>query len=62
MKRSSTDKWVAGVLAGIAASLNIPPAILRIIFLGTFFGIGGLTLGISAGAMVLIYVICWVVM
>ncbi len=62
MRKNRDNKWLAGVLSGIADAIGISPTILRIIFLVAFFGIGGISLGISAGAMVLIYLICWVVM
>ncbi|MEY3321774.1 MAG: PspC domain [Bacteroidota bacterium] len=48
-----------GVLAGLANSLGIPVVLLRVLFIIAFFGIGGITFGISSGAMVLIYFLFW---
>ena len=62
MERSSNDSWLGGVLGGIARSTGISSAVLRIIFLILFFGIGGLTFGISAGAVTVIYLLCWMIL
>jgi phage shock protein PspC (stress-responsive transcriptional regulator) len=62
MRKDKLNKWLGGVLAGIANYLGISPAILRIIFIICFFGIGGITLGISSLAMAVIYCICWMAM
>jgi phage shock protein PspC (stress-responsive transcriptional regulator) len=51
-----------GVLAGIANSTGISVVLLRVLFVVFFFGIGGLTLGISKGVMVLIYFLFWMFM
>lgn len=48
-----------GVLAGIANSSGISVVLLRVLFLIAFFGIGGITLGISSGAMIFIYFLFW---
>ncbi|MEY4106160.1 MAG: PspC domain [Bacteroidota bacterium] len=62
MRKNQNNKWVAGVLSGIGDALGIPATLLRIIFLVAFFGIGGISLGISSGAMVLMYLLCWAMM
>lgn len=60
--RSSNDSWLGGVLGGLAVSLGVSSAVLRIIFLILFLGVGGLTFGISSGAVVFIYVLCWMIL
>ena len=60
MTRSATDKWLGGVLGGISRSLGISSGLLRGLFLVFFFGVGGLTFGISSGATFVIYFIFWV--
>jgi phage shock protein PspC (stress-responsive transcriptional regulator) len=59
MTRSATDKWLGGVLAGIARALGTSSGLIRGLFLVFFFGVGGLTFGISSGATVVIYLIFW---
>lgn len=61
MKRSSNG-MLGGVLAGIANSTGISVTLLRVLFIIAFFGIGGITLGISSGAMILIYILFWMFM
>jgi phage shock protein PspC (stress-responsive transcriptional regulator) len=51
-----------GVLAGIANSTGISVVLLRVLFIIIFFGIGGITFGISSGAMILIYFLFWMFM
>lgn len=54
LRRSSTDKMVAGVCGGWAELLGIDAAILRILLVAaTIFGIG---------FPILLYAICWIVM
>lgn len=54
LRRSSTDKMLAGVCGGWAQLLGIDAAILRILLVAaTILGIG---------TPVLIYAICWIVM
>ena len=60
MTRSANDKWLGGVLGGIARSLGISSGLLRGLFLVFFFGVGGLTFGISSAATFVIYFIFWV--
>lgn len=60
MKRSKNDKILGGVLAGIASALCVSAGLIRVIFLVGFFAIGGITFGISAGAMMLIYFLLWI--
>lgn len=62
MRKNQNNKWVAGVLSGIGDALGIPPTLLRIIFIIGFFGVGGISFGISSGAMALIYLLCWIMM
>ena len=59
MHRDGTDKIAGGVLSGIAKSLGLSPALLRGLFIVALFGIGGITLGVSAGGMVIIYLLFW---
>ena len=51
--RTSTDKWLGGVLGGIAAYLDWDPALLRI---GYLF----LTLCSAAFAGIMAYIILWI--
>lgn len=51
--RSTSDKWVAGVLGGFAQTYNIDPTLLRVLFLG---------LTLFTGAPILIYLVAWVIM
>lgn len=60
MNRHGTDKWLGGVIGGLARSLSISSGLLRGLFLVFFFGIGGLTFGISSGATLVIYLIFWI--
>ncbi|MGH3434097.1 MAG: PspC domain-containing protein [Thermocrispum sp.] len=54
LRRSSTDKMLAGVCGGWAELLGIDAALLRILLVAaTIFGIG---------TPVLLYVICWIAM
>lgn len=61
MNRSSRDKWLGGVIGGIASSLGISSSLLRVIFIVLFLGIGGLSFGIGWGAVLTIYFLCWIV-
>lgn len=49
--RSSTDKMIAGVCAGLGAYFGVDPTIVRIIFV---------VLGLAGGPGVLLYLILWV--
>ncbi|MFN5641331.1 MAG: PspC domain-containing protein [Sphingobacteriales bacterium] len=62
MHRSSSDKWFGGVLGGIAQTLGVSSALLRIVFIILFFGIGGLSFGIAWGAVIIIYFLCWMIL
>jgi phage shock protein PspC (stress-responsive transcriptional regulator) len=54
LRRSSTDKMVAGVCGGWAELLGVDAAILRIVMVAaTIFGVG---------APALLYAACWVLM
>jgi phage shock protein PspC (stress-responsive transcriptional regulator) len=59
MNRNANDRWLGGVIGGIARSMGVSSGFLRAIFIVLFFGIGGLTFGVSMGAVVLIYIIFW---
>ena len=61
MNRSSNDKWLAGVIGGIASALGVSSSLLRVIFIVLFLGIGGLSFGIGWGAVVIIYFLCWMI-
>ncbi len=60
MNRSKNDKILGGVLSGIASALGVSAGLIRVIFLVGFFAIGGITFGISSGAMMLIYFLLWI--
>lgn len=54
LRRSTTDRMVAGVCGGWAGLLGVDTAILRILLVAaTIFGVG---------TPVLLYTICWIVM
>jgi phage shock protein C len=53
LTRSSDDRMIAGVAAGIAEYLNLDPTLVRLIFVLLFF---------MGGNGVLIYLILWLVM
>ncbi|MHA8108183.1 PspC domain-containing protein [Aquirufa sp. A-Brett2-W8] len=59
MDRNANDRWLGGVLGGMARSFGISSGVLRAIFIVLSLGIGGLTFGISLGAVILIYLIFW---
>ncbi|RZS41078.1 phage shock protein C (PspC) family protein [Herbihabitans rhizosphaerae] len=54
LRRSKSDRMVAGVCGGWAATLGVDAAVLRIIL------VAATLLGFGTGA--LIYLICWLVM
>ena len=54
LRRSSTDRMISGVCGGIANSLGVDAAIVRIAL------VAATLLGFGAGAV--LYVICWMVM
>ena len=60
MHRNNNDKLLGGVLSGIASALGTSAGLIRVIFLIGFFAIGGITFGISSGAMMLIYFLLWI--
>ncbi len=60
MHRKLNDSMFCGVLSGMADSLGMSTGLLRVIFIVLSLGIGGITLGISAGAMTLIYFLLWI--
>lgn len=60
MHRNNNDKILGGVLSGIASALGVSAGLIRVIFLVGFFAIGGITFGISSGAMLMIYLLLWI--
>ena len=60
MYRNLHNKILGGVLSGMANSLGMSTGLLRVIFIIFYLGTGGITLGISAGAMFIIYLLLWV--
>jgi phage shock protein C len=52
LHRSRTEKMIAGVCGGIAEYLDIDPTIVRLIWV---------LIALLAGAGVLLYLICWIV-
>nr|WP_269462873.1 PspC domain-containing protein [Pseudonocardia autotrophica] len=53
LRRSATDKMLAGVCGGLAADLGADPALLRILFLVATLATGG--------AAALIYLAIWLI-
>ena len=54
LRRSRTDKMLAGVCGGLARYLGIDPVVARVLYvLGTF---------LTGGALILAYAILWIVM
>ena len=51
--RSSTNKMVAGVAAGLADYLDLDPSIVRILFV---------VLALLGGPGILLYIIMWIIM
>lgn len=51
--RSSTDKMIAGVCAGLADYFDLDPTIIRVIWVLAFF---------CAGTGLLAYIILWIVL
>ncbi|MCB9419339.1 MAG: PspC domain-containing protein [Ardenticatenaceae bacterium] len=51
--RSTTDRMVAGVAAGLADYMNLDPTIVRLLFV---------LLALAGGPGILIYIIMWIVM
>ena len=54
LHRSLTDRYVAGVLGGIAETYNWNPTLVRLIFIAALI--------VSAGTPLLAYVIAWFIM
>jgi phage shock protein PspC (stress-responsive transcriptional regulator) len=59
MVRDTSRKQLGGVLAGISREYGVSLPLLRVLFLVGFFAIGGITFGISSGAMFVIYMLFW---
>lgn len=51
--RSTTDRMIAGVAAGLADYMNLDPTIVRLLFV---------LLALAGGPGILIYIIMWIVM
>jgi phage shock protein C len=47
LERDTNRAWVAGVAAGLAEQFNIPIALIRMLFIGSFF-LFGFGLGLYA--------------
>lgn len=60
MKRDTSRKIFGGVLAGISYHTGISLSLLRVLFMIGFLAIGGITFGISSGAMTAIYFLFWI--
>jgi phage shock protein PspC (stress-responsive transcriptional regulator) len=60
MKRDLNNNILGGVLSGISNVTGVSLALLRVLFLVGFFAIGGITFGVSSGAMSLIYFLFWI--
>lgn len=55
LHRSNGDRWVAGVLGGIAETYNINPTLLRVGFIGSMILPG-------TQLLLLVYLAAWIVM
>lgn len=53
LERSSRDKWLGGVCAGLARYFDFDPTLVRLIFIVAFFGFG---------TGLLVYLVLWFVM
>ncbi len=51
MKRDLSRKLLGGVLSRISNKTRVSLPLLRVLFLVGFFAIGGISFGITAGAM-----------
>jgi len=60
MKRDLNNNILGGVLSGISNVTGVSLALLRVLFLVGFFAIGGISFGVSSGAMCLIYFLFWI--
>ena len=60
MKRDLNNNILGGVPSGISNVTGVSLALLRVLFLVGFFAIGGITFGVSSGAMSLIYFLFWI--
>ncbi|QGU07059.1 PspC domain protein [Corynebacterium occultum] len=53
LERSTTDKWLGGVLGGIAQTYDWNPTLVRVLFIASF---------VLPGPQLLIYLGVWIVM
>jgi phage shock protein C len=53
LKRSSTNKWVSGVLGGFGEYFNIDPNILRVLFI---------LFSLLPGPSIIFYIVCAIIM
>jgi phage shock protein PspC (stress-responsive transcriptional regulator) len=53
LTRPSTGRWIAGVCAGLARRFNMPPNVVRLLFILSC---------LLPGPQVLIYLVLWVMM
>ncbi len=54
LTRSTSDKMLGGVCAGLANYFDIDPTLVRLAFVGLFF--------LGAGSPLLIYLVLWLIM
>lgn len=55
LRRSTTDKWVAGVCGGMADYFQADPAIVRLVWV-----VGSVFLGAIVGGLI-VYVLAWII-
>ncbi len=53
LRRSRSDRMVAGVCAGLAEYFNIDPVLVRLVFV---------LLALAGGPGVLLYIVLWIIM
>ncbi|MBK0404590.1 PspC domain-containing protein [Adhaeribacter sp. BT258] len=58
--RDGNRKVISGVAAGIAAYLNTEPLWVRLTLLFLVIVIAPITAGLSAGFIILLYILCWI--
>ncbi|TKG93573.1 PspC domain-containing protein [Puteibacter caeruleilacunae] len=59
--RDPDSRVLGGVLSGMGAYFGIDPVVLRVIFVILFFLSGSFTFGITGGAILLVYILLWIV-
>ncbi len=53
LRRSRSDRMVAGVCAGLAEYFNVDPVLVRLVFV---------LLALAGGPGVLLYIVLWIIM